>query len=71
MGGNGTDIFRQVTKGIALEAARMRGKHRRGENGGFDSRGGEDRQCYGQRAFSDAGNIVNGQNSFLHDGPLF
>ena len=49
----------------------MRGEDRRRQNGGLDSGGRDDGKRYGQRAFADAGNIVNGKKSFLHNMPLF
>ena len=68
MGGNGTDIFRQVTKGIALEAARMRGQQRRRKRTDQMPVMGKDRPDRLHRAAAVAGYIMDGSNCFRHAG---
>ena len=59
MGVNGRNILRQIPEGIAGKTGGMGGKHRRRKHAGFNTAGGDDGQRNGQRALSDAGNILD------------
>ena len=39
------------------------------KNGSLNSVGGEDRECHGERALAETGDVLNG-NEFLHGGLL-
>ena len=69
---HGGDILAQVAEGVALKAARVGGEDGGGQDVAGHARGRNDGQGDGQRAFADAGNIVDGENahnkrSFLID----
>ena len=61
----------QVKVCIAVKAARVRGQKRGGKHRNFNARRRQHGQGDRQRTFADAGYVMNGNNSFLHNNSLY
>ena len=65
MGVDGGHILGEITAGPAGKSCGVGGQHSRGKDGGLVSAGGQNGQGNGQGALTHAGNILDGQNSFV------
>lgn len=57
------DVVGQIAEGEAIEGG-MGGKHRGGKDRRLDAKGGDDGERDGKRAFADAGDVLDTENSF-------
>ena len=63
MVGNGRHLSRQIQAGKILEQS-VGGQHRRGNHGTFHPHGGDDWQSHGEGTAAQAGDVLQGDNSF-------
>ena len=70
MGVDGGHVLGEITAGPAGEAGGVGGQYRGGKDGGLVSAGGQDGERHGQGALTHAGNVLDGEDSFVcHDKP--